>query len=301
MRVPKQGEQDEGAKPAPGGMLEDLKTLTKLRLNLLVLVTTFFGYLLARKGMPLMPMALVHTLAGTAAAAFGAAVFNQLMEVEDDARMKRTADRPLPAQRMGATPAFAIGWGLAAFGCIHLVAKVNLTSGILAAITIGTYVFVYTPLKKASGVNTLVGAIPGALPPLIGWVSAGGGLWAPGGWLLFGLLFFWQLPHFVAISWLCREEYESAGYQMWSNGDVSGEKTRRLFVLFTVALVVVTSLGPIFGTYPWWVALVLAVPALWMTLPLRTFDGTRETMRSAFLRTLVYLPVALLVLAFTWR
>ena len=287
--------------PRGHSFFEDLKTLTKLRLNVFVLITAFFGYFLARQGQSFEPWLMVHTLLGTAAAAFGAAVFNQLMEVEDDARMKRTADRPLPSRRMTVMKAFLIGWGLAAFGCIHLAAKVNASAAILAGITIATYVFIYTPLKKFSGLNTLVGAVPGALPPLIGWVGAGGGLWAAGGWFLFWLLFFWQLPHFVAISWLCRKEYEEAGYQMWSNGDRSGQKTVRLFHLFNACLVISTSVGAILGLYSWWAAVVLAVASFWKGMPVMKHAGERETMRSGFLRTLVYLPLALLVLAFSWR
>ena len=143
---------------------------------------------------------LFHTLLGTAAAAFGASVFNQLMEVKEDARMRRTADRPLPAQRVLPMPAFILGFLLAGFGVIHLAAMVDRGAALLAAITIATYVFFYTPLKRRSSANTLVGAIPGAIPPLIGWVGGGGGMEDPRGWFLFALLFLWQLPHFVSIN-----------------------------------------------------------------------------------------------------
>jgi len=272
----------------------------KVRLNVFVLITAFFGFWLAsREGLDF--WLLIHTLIGTAAAAFGSAAFNQLMEVEDDARMKRTADRPLPSRRMGVVKAFVIGWGLAAFGCIHLAVKVNHTAAILAGVTIAIYVFVYTPMKKWTGMNTLVGAIPGALPPLIGWVGAGGTLADAGGWFLFALLFFWQLPHFVAISWLCREDYEEGGYVMWSNGDTSGKKTVRLYLIFSACMVVLGVVGPILNLYPWWVVAVHSVVVIWMLLPVTKHKGERETMRSGFLRTLVYLPVVLLVLAFAWR
>ncbi len=279
---------------------KDLQTLMKVRLNVFVLITTFFGFWLASdSGFDFWLM--LHTLIGTAAAAFGSAAFNQLMEVEDDARMKRTADRPLPSRRMSVVKAFIIGWGLAAFGCIHLAAKVNGTAAILAGVTIAIYVFIYTPMKKWTGLNTLVGAIPGALPPLIGWVGAGGGWLDAGGWFLFALLFFWQLPHFVAISWLCREEYEEAGYQMWSNGDVSGARIAKLYLIFSFAMILLGFVGPIFNLYPWWVVLVHTVVVLWMLVPVTKHQGERETMRAGFLRTLVYLPVVLLVLAFAWR
>jgi len=283
---------------------KDLQTLMKVRLNVFVLITTFFGFYLASGGFLEMwgqVWLLIHTLIGTAAAAFGSAAFNQLMEIEDDAQMKRTADRPLPSRRMSVLKAFAIGWGLAAFGCIHLAAKVNVTAAILAGITIAVYVFVYTPMKKWSSLNTLVGAIPGALPPLIGWVGAGGAWTDVGGWFLFALLFFWQLPHFVAISWLCREEYQEAGYQMWSNGDVSGRKTAKLYIVFSICMIILGGVGSLLGLYPLWVAFFHAVLVYWMEVPVMRHQGQRETMRGGFLRTLVYLPVVLLVLAFTWR
>ncbi|MGC6426641.1 MAG: heme o synthase [Akkermansiaceae bacterium] len=284
---------------------KDLQVLTKVRLNIFVLITTLFGFVLAAKGEGGMDgkwWLLLHTLIGTAAAAFGSAAFNQLMEIEDDARMKRTADRPLPSKRMGVTKAFVIGWGLAAFGCIHLAAKVNAVAAILAGATIGVYVFVYTPMKKWHSTNTLVGAIPGAIPPMIGWVGAGGSSIDVGAWFLFALLFFWQLPHFVAISWLCREEYEEAGYQMWSNGDVSGVKTARLFNVFSLLMIFLGGVGAFCGLYPYWIGGVHALIVLVMMKPALSYgpEADRQTMRKAFFGTLFYLPIVLVGLAFTW-
>lgn len=284
---------------------KDLQVLTKVRLNIFVLITTLFGFFLAAKGLGGMSekwWLLFHTIIGTAAAAFGSAAFNQLMEIEDDARMKRTADRPLPSKRMGVTKAFAIGWGLAAFGCIHLAAKVNVAAAILAGATIAIYVFVYTPMKKWHATNTLVGAIPGAIPPMIGWVGAGGSWLDAGAWFLFALLFFWQLPHFVAISWLCREEYEVAGYQMWSNGDVSGLKTVRLFKVFSIMMIVLGMVGSFYELYPHWVGIVHGLIVLLLMKPALSYgpEADRQTMRKAFFGTLLYLPIVLLGLAFTW-
>ncbi|MGD7652379.1 MAG: heme o synthase, partial [Verrucomicrobiales bacterium] len=235
-------EPEDGENEVPAerpGLRKDLGVLMKVRLNFFVLVTTFFGYLLASAGKDLDWWGLVHTLVGTAAVAFGSAAFNQLMEVDLDARMKRTADRPLPARRMDPLFAFGIGWVLSAAGIIHLAVQVGDLAAYLTAATLAIYVFIYTPMKRVSSVNTLIGAVPGAIPPVIGWVGAGGGLdW--GAWFLFGLLFFWQLPHFVAINWLCREEYESVGYRMWSNGDGSGRKSAILAAVFSLALGVVS-------------------------------------------------------------
>jgi protoheme IX farnesyltransferase len=217
------------------GLRKDLMVLTKMRLNVFVLITTFFGFLLASRGHGFDAMKLLHTLVGTAAAAFGSAAFNQLMEVDLDARMKRTANRPLPSRRMDPLFAFGVGWVLSAAGIIHLAIKVGAMPAWLAAATVAIYVFIYTPLKRASSTNTLVGAIPGAIPPVIGWTAAGGAVDAAA-WFLFALLALWQLPHFVAINWLCREEYEQAGYRMWSDGDVSGRRSGLLAAAFALCL-----------------------------------------------------------------
>ena len=293
------------AKPETPSLSADLQVLTKLRLNTFVVITTLFGFFLAAKGAGGMAdkwWLLLHTLIGTAASAFGSAAFNQLMEIEDDARMRRTSDRPLPSRRMSVIKAFAIGWGLAAFGVIHLAEMVNMEAAVLAAATIAIYVFIYTPMKKWHSTNTLVGAIPGAIPPLIGWVSAGGDWVAWGGWFLFWLLFFWQLPHFVAISWLCREEYEEAGYKMWSNGDVLGRKTSRLFIAFSACLILLVVLGAATGLFPWLIAVAHTALVIWLMRPVLNYraSGERAPMRKAFLGTLLYLPLVLVGLAFAW-
>ncbi|MDA0766842.1 MAG: heme o synthase [Verrucomicrobia bacterium] len=295
--------------PAPPPSLRsDLATLVKLRLNTFVLITAFFGYFLAVKSGGAgwgggTWWVLLHTLIGTAAAAFGASVFNQLLEIKEDAQMRRTADRPLPSERMLPTAAFGIGWGLSAFGVIHLAAMVNIAAAYLAALTIGVYVFVYTPLKRKSSVNTLVGAIPGALPPLIGWVAGGGGLWDVGGWFLFSLLFLWQLPHFVSINWLCRAEYETAGYVMWSNGDESGRYSAALAGVFSVFLGLLALWAPLQGLSGWifGVAGLLAGLLLaWLAFDFRR-SLDRKAFRRFFLLTLLYLPVVLTVLAIDWN
>lgn len=289
------------ATPAPG-LRHDLSVLMKVRLNFFVLVTTFFGFLLASRGGAMDWMKLVHTLIGAAAAAFGSAAFNQLMEVDLDARMKRTADRPLPARRMDPLAAFGIGWVLSAIGIIHLAVKVGNLAAYLTAATIAIYVFVYTPLKRVSSLNTLVGAIPGAIPPVIGWVGGGGTL----GWeaaFLFGLLFFWQLPHFIAINWLCRDEYESVGYRMWSNGDLSGRKSGLLSAFWALCLAGFSLIPALrgFANLGWTITGPLL--ALVMTALALKFarDGQRSSARRLFLFTLLYLPAALVALAIAWR
>ena len=282
---------------------QDLSVLMKVRLNFFVLVTTLFGYLLARKGMSLEWATLFHTLIGTAAAAFGSAAFNQLMEIDLDALMKRTADRPLPSRRMSPVTAFAVGWMLSAAGIIHLAVMVNGSAAYLTAATVAIYVFVYTPMKRMSSMNTLVGAIPGAIPPMIGWVGGGGGMLTPEAWFLFGILFFWQLPHFVAINWLCRAEYEEARYKMWSNGDLSGKKSGILCAAFALVLAVFSLLPGIWGftSVLWLVGGPLFGLAI-MALAFRfIIDGERKSCRLLFFSTLLYLPAALTVLLLAWR
>jgi heme o synthase len=282
---------------------QDLTVLMKVRLNFFVLVTTFFGYLLARKGMPMEWPTLFHTVVGTAAAAFGSAAFNQLMEIDLDLMMKRTADRPLPSRRMNPVTAFAVGWMLSAIGIIHLAVMVGPWAAYLTAATVAIYVFIYTPMKRMSSMNTLVGAIPGAIPPMIGWVGGGGGILDPEVWFLFGILFFWQLPHFVAINWLCRQEYEDAGYKMWSNGDFSGKRSGFLCAMFALALAAFSLLPAIWGfaNTIWLIGGPLFGLAI-MALAFRFIaDGERKSCRQLFFSTLLYLPAALTVLLIAWR
>jgi heme o synthase len=288
--------------PAKPGLRQDLAVLMKVRLNFFVLITTFFGFLLASRGGPFEWMKLLHTILGAAAAAFGSAAFNQLMEVDLDARMKRTADRPLPSRRMDPLVAFGIGWVLSAIGIIHLAVQVGHFAAYLTAATIAIYVFVYTPLKRVSSTNTLVGAIPGAIPPVIGWVGAGGTAgWEA--WFLFGLLFLWQLPHFIAINWLCRDEYESVGYRMWSNGDLTGRKSGVLSAFFALMLAAWSLLPAVLGfANLLWTLLGPLLALVMMALAVRfARDGQRTSARRLFLFTLLYLPVALLVLTLAWK
>ena len=292
---------NESLAPVPG-LRQDLAVLMKVRLNFFVLVTTFFGFLLHSLGGEIDWTKLFHTILGTAAAAFGSAAFNQLMEVDLDARMTRTADRPLPSRRMDPLVAFGIGWVLSAIGIIHLAVQVGHLAAYLAAATVAIYVFIYTPLKRVSSVNTLVGAIPGAVPPMIGWVGAGGSIGIEA-WFLFGLLFFWQLPHFIAINWLCREEYESVGYRMWSNGDVSGRKSGLIAAMYAFALAAFSLLPAFMGfANLLWTILGPFLALVMMALALKfSRDGERVSARRLFFFTLLYLPVALLILVFAWN
>ena len=290
--------------PSPASMREDLMALTKFRLSSLVIITTIVGYL---AGSRLQPdwMILLHTLIGTACAAFGASIFNQLMEIEPDALMKRTMDRPLPARRIPPGQAFAMGCIVSTFGMLHLARMVtpeNPQAAYLAALTLILYVLIYTPMKRRSSFNTVVGAVAGALPPVIGWMAAGRSYDA-GAAVLFGILFFWQLPHFVAINWMYREEYERAGFVMWSNNDVNGKLSAWLCLLFSVALWAVCIWPCTLGLTDWGHGLVSVVSAGAMVELSRRFlvHPTRAAARTVFFFTLLFLPVVLVSLLVFWR
>ncbi len=284
---------------------QDFLLLTKARLSALVIVTTIFGYLLAVKsvGSPIGWWDLTHTVIGSALAAAAASVFNQLMEIDIDAKMARTADRPLPAKKIQPAVAFIIGWILAACGIVHLGVKVDPRASAFAAATLFVYMFIYTPMKRRSGFNTLVGAVSGALPPLIGWTAAGGAILEVEPWFLFGLLFLWQLPHFVAINWMYRKEYEDAGFMMWSNGDESGARTSFLGVFFSVLLILLVMAPLFFSFVATWAVVGLVLAAGVMLKYAIYFSRTRlrKDARKLFLYTLIFLPVALVLSFLGWN
>jgi len=228
-----------------GRLAADYAELVKARLTLLVLLTTAVGYYMGARH-PIRFAGLFHVIFGAASAAAGAAALNQWWERKADALMERTKMRPLPNSRMRPAEALIAGTALSLFGVIYLAIACNVLSACLAAATILIYVLAYTPLKRVSDMNTLVGAVPGALPPLIGWAAARGTIDA-GGWCLFAILFFWQLPHFFAIAWMCRDDYSRAGFQMISSDDRTGERSASQSVFFCILLVVIAGLPTFIG------------------------------------------------------
>ncbi len=283
---------------------EDLMTLTKARLSFLVVITAMFGYFLATKSLDTFRwIVFFDILIGTTLAAFGAAVFNQLMEVEADARMARTSDRPLPANRFPRPLAFVLGFLLAAFGLVHLGVRVNVPASAMAAATLLTYLFIYTPMKRVSSFNTIVGAISGAIPPLIGWMGGGGSFLSYGALYLFALLFLWQLPHFAAINWMYREEYTRGGFKMWSNDDETGAKTAKIAITTAVCLVLFGFLFPFLTpAMEKWGSFGCSIPGVIMVwLAIRFFkSGERKDARTLFFYTLLYLPVMMAVSFLAW-
>jgi protoheme IX farnesyltransferase len=224
-------------------LLRDLVTLTKPEVNLLILMTTSAGYYLGGRGSTNI-LGLANTLIGTLLVASGTATLNQYMERAWDGKMRRTANRPIPSGRLGAKAAALFGVALSAGGGLYLNFLVNRLSAVLAVSTLLTYLLIYTPLKRITPLCTLLGAFPGAMPTLIGWAGASNGI-NHKAWFMFGTLFLWQFPHFLAIALMYREDYAQAGYHMLPEFDRETRFTRAEIVGFTVLLVALTML-PVF-------------------------------------------------------
>ncbi|HEY2614677.1 MAG TPA: heme o synthase [Chthoniobacterales bacterium] len=280
-------------------VVADFAELIKARLTLLVLLTTAVGfYLGASEGISY--IALFHAVFGTALAAAGAAALNQWWEHRLDGLMQRTRLRPIPAGRMLPRDALVVGSLLAIAGVVYLALGCNWLSASLAAATIVIYIFAYTPLKRVSTINTLVGAVPGALPPMIGWAAATGRL-DPGAWSLFAILFFWQLPHFFAIAWMYREDYAQAGFQMVSKGDESGARSASQSVFFCILLLLIAGvpafLGVVSSVY---LAVELVLNACFIFVAMRFLrTQVAADARKLFFASIIYLPLLLLALVLT--
>lgn len=281
----------DGVASVHTGSVTDFWTLTKPRLNLLVLVTTLGGlYLAAPKGVPL--SRLLHALIGTALVAGGAAALNQVWERRIDGLMRRTQSRPLPAGRLGATEGGVFGVVLSAVGMIELAWQVNLLSAGVAALTLVSYVLLYTPLKTRTSLATLIGAIPGALPPVIGWAAATNTV-TLSAIVLFGIVFFWQMPHFLAIAWLYREDYARAGIPLLPVLEADGRRTGLQALLYTAGLWPVSLMPVLVGLagLPYGiVATALGVVFLVLSA-LFARDRTTRSARRLFLYSIIYLPV----------
>ena len=225
---------------APSRSFAPYLSLTKPDVNILIAITTLAGFCLAlpdaSHGFPV--LLLIHTLLGTMLVASGAAALNQYVERDFDALMRRTKRRPLAAGSMEPERALWFGVALSTVGIVDLAVAVNLLASLLAAVTLLSYLALYTPLKRKTPLCTLVGAFPGAVPPLIGWAAASGGL-SVGAWALYGIVFLWQFPHFMAIAWMYREDYSQAGYLVLPKGD------RRETFVFWQSFVVSLSLIPL--------------------------------------------------------
>ena len=225
--------------------MRDYISLTKPRITWLILMSTGVGYFFGLRGVSFWQIhwwALLYTIIGTGLLASGTAALNQWYEREADARMRRTAHRPIPSGRLNARNALAFGIALAIAGFAELAWFVNLLSGVLGIATLVSYLFFYTPLKQRSWLSTTVGAFPGAMPPMIGFAAASGTLTAEA-WVLFAILFLWQFPHFYAIAWMYRDDYARAGIRMLPVVEPDGHSTARQIIL-CASLLIPVSLAP---------------------------------------------------------
>lgn len=282
----------------PRGAFAIWSDLMKARLTVLVLLTTLAGFYAGVEGSTDWVL-LINALLGTALVACGASALNQWWEREHDARMARTETRPLPAGELMPATVLFVGGLLSVVGLIHLALFVNKLTSLLGAVSLLSYVLVYTPLKRITTLNTAIGAIPGALPPLMGWAAVRDNV-SREGWALFAILFFWQLPHFLAIAWLYREEYAKAGFVMLPLRDPQGVRTGRQAVSHTLGLIAVSlcpavlTAGPgalpVAGSVYFFGALLLGLGFLWCAIQFSR-DLTRPRARALFFASILYLPI----------
>jgi protoheme IX farnesyltransferase len=274
--------------------IADLAELAKLRLNFLVLVTTMVGYSMVPGVDWTDWRRLLHTLLGTALTAASASILNQYVERPWDGLMNRTRRRPLPAGRIAPMEALALGVVAGILGLAELYFFVNALTAVIGAITLGSYILIYTPLKRVTTLCTIVGAVPGALPPVMG-VAAAAGTITPIGWALFGILFFWQMPHFLAIAILYREDYARGGFKMLPVVDEGLNATSRQMVFYALALIPVTLLPTLLhatGAIYFVAALLLGLVFLSFAL-VCVVTRRRGDARQVFLASILYLPCLL--------
>src|ERR1700722_11182132 len=267
--------------------------LTKARLTALVLLRAHVGSYFGWRG-PMDYLLMFNALAATALVASGAAALNQVLEREYDAKMRRTQNRPLPSGRLQPTTVMLFGGITSVAGLVYLALAVNLLTCVLGAVTLVSYIFIYTPLKRLTWMNTLVGAIPGALPPLMGWTAARNEL-SGEGWALFAILAFWQLPPFFAIAWMYRDEYAKAGFIMLPNVDADGKRTGQQTVSHTFALLIASLCPFVFkmsGMIYLVGAIILGAGFLFCAIQFSR-QLTLARARQLFLASIIYLPLLL--------
>jgi protoheme IX farnesyltransferase len=289
----------EGTLQATVGVrLRDLLALAKTGITAMVALSAAAGMLLAADDGPTQPALWFHTLVGTALVAAAASALNQVIERDIDGLMRRTAQRPLPAGRLPADAALVFAVLLGGGGLLELALGANLLAAALAAATLVAYVAVYTPLKRVHSLSTVVGAVPGAVPPMIGWAAVTGTL-GPGAWALFALLFFWQMPHFLAIAWLYRSDYARGGFPMLSVDDRDGLRTSRQALLYCAALVPVSLLPAALGLAGAVYFFGALVAGGWFLASSAAFalDRSAGAAKRLMLVSVFYLPAVLAALA----
>lgn len=275
----------------------DFLELTKPRVVLMILITTSIGFYIGAKE-TLDGVALLYTLMGTTLAAGGTLALNQYMERKTDACMKRTRSRPLPDGRIQPLEALAFGVTITLGGLFYLALFTNLLSALITALIVISYLFLYTPLKKKTSLCSIIGAVPGALPPVIGWTAARGEL-GVGAWILFAILFLWQIPHSLAIAWLYREDYSRAGMKLLTVVNPDDKSTGYQIINYCLALLTVSLLPTLIGlagSLYFFSALVLGILFLGYGMDLAV-SRSLEAARRLLLASIVYLPLQLGILA----
>lgn len=276
--------------------MKDYLALTKPRITWLILMSTGIGYYFGQRG-ALDVWVLLHTLLGTALLASGTATLNQWYERDADGRMRRTQNRPIPAGRVGARPAFLFGLGLIVLGEWELASQVNALTAWLGFLTVASYLLLYTPMKQRTWWSTTVGAFPGAMPPLIGFAAARGELMVEA-WILFAIIFIWQFPHFYSIAWMYREDYGRAGIRMLPVVEPDGVSTSRHILGFALLLIPASLLpGFLDMNGPWYLAAALALGGLFLRAAVRVArERTLQNARGVLKASVVYLPLLYLAL-----
>lgn len=270
--------------------------LTKPGITRMVLITTAAGFYLASSG-SVDVVLLLHMLLGTTLAASGTNALNQWFEREADRNMRRTANRPLPSGRLASGEAAFFAWAISVVGLLYLTAFVNLLTAVIVALSLSSYVFVYTPLKRKTWFATVIGAVPGALPILAGWTATGQPV-SPAAWALFGILFAWQMPHFYALAWIYREDYGRAGFQMLTVVDETGRRAARHSMLFAALLIPISLLPTIYGI----TGTVYLIGALFLGVGFLILASgmlrkpTEKLAWRVFTGSIIYLPVLLLLM-----
>jgi protoheme IX farnesyltransferase len=274
----------------------DYLALTKPEINLMIAISTGASFFLGaeRNAQGLPWTTLIHTVFGTLLLAGGAAALNQWMELPFDIQMRRTARRPVAAGRVEPVQALWFGTALSLLGAVYLAVLATPLASVLAVLTLLSYLFVYTPLKRKTPLCTLIGAIPGAAPPLIGWAAARGSLDGTA-WVLFGILFLWQFPHFMSIAWLYREDYARAGYHVLPSGEQAGRFINLQVLMPSLGLLLLTLLPAIGGGVGWWyAAATLAAGCTFFSYCVRFVLEKRSTSaRRLLAASICYLPTIL--------
>jgi protoheme IX farnesyltransferase len=273
--------------------LVDFYELTKPRMNFLVVITTTVGFVMASRGSTHW-LLMLHTILGTALTAASAAVLNQLIERDHDAKMPRTADRPIPAGRVSVPEAAACGLALGVLGVAYLIVAVNLLTALFGLATLLLYIWVYTPLKRVTSLNTVIGAVPGAIPPLMGFTAVNNAL-SIDALAVFGILFLWQMPHFLAIAIMYRRDYQAGGFKMLPCIDENLTITARMIVLYSAALVPVSLLPAVLGmagAVYFTAAVLLGLAFFSYSISCATMR-TRSDARQLFFVSIIYLPLLL--------